>query len=148
MIKQTLSVGAILMAVGVIISGTPVFAEDDTSLLPGNNARVETNCIGDSDMNCDTAVPTSDEIGEPVDIDEVTDCIDGEEGVDCAEVITLDPVEEYPRPTCAPDDEDCTVDEDEEEGEPAAWPMYVSLGALGAAIVVFIALNLFGGKKK
>lgn len=36
----------------------------------------------------------------------------------------------------------------EEETEPALWPMYLSLGALGLAIVVFIILNLFGSKKK
>lgn len=36
----------------------------------------------------------------------------------------------------------------EEETEPALWPMYLSLGALGLALIVFIILNLFGGKKR
>lgn len=37
---------------------------------------------------------------------------------------------------------------EETEDEPAVWPMYLSLGALGLALLVFIILNLFGGKKK
>lgn len=38
--------------------------------------------------------------------------------------------------------------ENDEIEEPATWPMYVSLGALGFMVVVFIILNLFGGRKK
>lgn len=38
-------------------------------------------------------------------------------------------------------------DDAEEDEEPALWPMYVSFGALGAAVLVFIILNLFGKKK-
>lgn len=51
-----------------------------------------------------------------------------------------------------PDNSQVEVIEDteiiEEESEPALWPMYLSLGALGLALLVFIVLNLFGGKKR
>lgn len=32
--------------------------------------------------------------------------------------------------------------------EPEMWPVYLSLGALAAAVLVFIILNLFGAKPK
>lgn len=35
-----------------------------------------------------------------------------------------------------------------EPAEPEMWPVYLSLGALGLALLVFIVLNLFGRKKK
>ena len=35
-----------------------------------------------------------------------------------------------------------------EPAEPEMWPVYLSLGALGLALLVFIALNLFGRKRK
>lgn len=56
-----------------------------------------------------------------------------------------------PKPTDYPADPDDTeiVEEDiEEESEPAMWPVYISFAALGAAVLTFIILNLFGGRKK
>lgn len=35
-----------------------------------------------------------------------------------------------------------------EPAEPEMWPVYLSLGALGLALLVFIALNLFGRKHR
>lgn len=65
---------------------------------------------------------------------------------------------ELSEPTDYPEESDDTnqdeptnednAEEDEEAGEPTAWPMYLSLGALGLMVVVFIILNLFGGRKK
>lgn len=47
-----------------------------------------------------------------------------------------------PEVICATEDEeDC-----EEEGDPEIWPLYVSLGALGATIVLVIIINLMGRK--
>lgn len=151
MIKKVISMGSALLALGIIFGGTPAFAVDD-SMLPGNNARTpQTNCIGSSDMNCSEPVVTSEEIPEPGD-EPVVDCI-GSEGdipTDCGEGIVVAPTEEeieIQEPACATEDgEGC--EEAEEANEPATWPMYVSLGALGLAVVVFIILNLFGGKKK
>lgn len=57
---------------------------------------------------------------------------------------------DYPE-TNDPDDDQVEVIEDTEiieETEPALWPMYLSLGALTLAVIVFIVLNLFGGKKR
>lgn len=48
----------------------------------------------------------------------------------------------------ADDDSEVIIDEEVEETEPAMWPAYLSLGALGLAILVFIVLNLFGGRKR
>lgn len=48
------------------------------------------------------------------------------------------------------DDNSSTVNftEDAEVEEPSAWPMIISLCALGAVIVAIIVLNLFGRRKK
>lgn len=35
----------------------------------------------------------------------------------------------------------------EEETEPVMWPVYVSLGSLGAAVIVFVLLNFFTEQK-
>lgn len=56
-----------------------------------------------------------------------------------------------PKPTDYPDQTDDVeiIEEDVEvETEPVMWPVYLSFGALGAAILVFIILNLFSEKKK
>lgn len=52
------------------------------------------------------------------------------------------------QPETQPTEDNSEDDTEEEAGEPAVWPMYLSLGALGLMVVVFIILNLFGGRKK
>lgn len=56
-----------------------------------------------------------------------------------------------PQPSDYPTNEAIVVEESTEIIEPSTpemWPVYLSLGALGLAILVFIILNLFGGKRK
>lgn len=158
--KKILTLGITALAFGLIMSGTPVFADE-----PVVTSDEPTNCIGSPDMNCTnpTETPVS-EIAEPSD-EPMTDCIGGENDnppTDCAAPIQ-DPNEILSEDECEPGQdckeiitEECTGDNqgdeecitDEETVEPEQWPMYVSLSALGAAVIIFIALNLFGGKKK
>lgn len=140
MTKKSFIIGAFFIALGVILSGGSVFAEDGEAVPTSDQS--ETNCIDSDDLNCvqDVTTISDDEITEPDDTMEVTDCIDGTNGTDCAEATIV----ESPEPTCD-NDLDCA---EAAESEPATWPMYVSLGALGLAIIVFIVLNCFGGKKK
>lgn len=54
-----------------------------------------------------------------------------------------------PKPTDYPE-EVVVADVDEaivEEAEPTMWPVYLSLGMLGAMVLVFVILNLTGRKK-
>lgn len=52
------------------------------------------------------------------------------------------------QPETQPTEDNSEDDTEEETDESATWPMYLSLGALGLMVVVFIILNLFGGRKK
>jgi len=61
---------------------------------------------------------------------------------------TVDDPADYPENNKVEITEIEEAEEIEEETEPALWPMYLSLGALGLAILVFIILNLFGRKQK
>ena len=144
MIKQTLSAGLVAVALGLTLGNAAVFADEpmpisDTPVAP-------TNCIdGDPNMNC-AEVTTQ---GEPK-----TDCIGGDGMTDCTPISGEEPIAE---PGEGSSDERVDLEggsdgddsaESEEEGEAPLWPMYLSLGALGAAVLVFIILNLFGGKKR
>lgn len=144
MTKKSFIVGAFLIALGVIFGGGLAFAEDGEAVPTSD--QPETNCIDSSDLNCaqDVITASGDEIAEPDDTVEVTDCINGADGTDCVETV----VTEYPSSTC--DTPECMeiLEEAETDSAPAVWPMYVSLGALGLAILVFIVLNIFGRKKK
>ncbi len=123
----TLLIAALLTTFGLSLGGASVFAD-------------EVDCIATPDADaCITTTSDEDNI------------------MPISEPITEDPVEGTETPindveTPSDGSTDIVVDETEEiieeETEPALWPMYVSLGALGAAILVFIVLNLFGGKKK
>lgn len=45
-------------------------------------------------------------------------------------------------------EEDVEENTDEEVGEPEMWPVYASLGALGATLILIIIINLTGRKSK
>lgn len=143
MIKQTLSAGFVAVALGLTLGSTAVFADEP---MPISDTPVEpTNCLdGDPNMNC--AEITS----EP----EPEDCIGGDGTTDCAPISGEEPIEEpgegssSERVDLDGDDEDDSESSAEEDEEAPLWPMYISLGALGAAVLVFIILNLFGGKKR
>lgn len=151
--KKSLTLGAATLALALSLNGASAFADEPVPINDTPDQPVS-NCVDSSDMNC--TEPTSDnqdgEIAEPNDQPPATDCvnIDGENGesTDCVTPI-VDPDSETNQDNCAPGEE-CTdeIVEVEEETEPVEWPMYISLGALGAAVVVFIVLNLFGGKQK
>lgn len=110
--------------------------------------EIDVDCVADP-TNAACIVTTSDDSAVDA-IAEPTDCIE-DDATDCAPV-EESPLEEEmncigsPDMNCEP--EIIAEEEEAEDSEPALWPMYVSLGALGAAILVFIILNLFGGKKK
>lgn len=152
--KQHLTLGALVLALGLCLGGTPVFADEPMPI--NDEPEQPVNCIGSPDTNC--AEPAIDdsadgEIPEPGDT-EVTDCIGvegaGEEATDC--ITAVEPTTPTDDTNCDPNEDTDCVEEDleitEEASEPEQWPMYVSLGALGLAVVVFIILNLFGSKKK
>jgi len=61
---------------------------------------------------------------------------------------TVDDPADYPENNKVEVTEIEEIEETEEETEPALWPMYISLGAFGLAIIIFIVLNLFGRKQK
>ena len=88
-----------------------------------------------------------------VEVDQI-DCAANPANEACV-VVTSDeePADSISEPIDEPNDESpITIDENteiiEDESEPETWPMYLALGALGVALLVFIVLNLFGGKKK
>lgn len=142
MIKQTLSASLVALALGLTLGNTAVFADEP---MPISDTPVEpTNCIdGDPNMNC-AEVTTQ---GDPE-----ADCIDGDGMTDCAPISGEEPIEEPGEGSSSErvnlDDDGTGSEESEEEGEAPLWPMYLSLGALGAAVLVFVVLNLFGGKKR
>lgn len=150
MIKTNLLAGVTAVFLGLFLVATPVFA--DEAYTAECDPAVDAQCavpVTTSD-NDNTPVATNDdpndvidagEISEPTD-DPVTDCIgDDLASTDCANPGLGEIIEEA---DCADDADNC----EEPTGEPEMWPMYVSFGALGAAVLIFIILNLFGNKKK
>lgn len=112
---------------------------------PVQAEEVEVDCIADPTnevciMPLDQETPTPNETTPaPTDYPDLPKD-------NCSPDLTTNCIPEY-----IEDETDEIIEEgtdDEEEGESAMWPVYVSFGALGAAVVIFIALNLFGGKKK
>ncbi len=123
--KQTFSLG--IVAVGILIAGRtlPAFAEE-----------VEIDCVADP-TNEACLVTTDDEpVDESFDPDANNETVNG----------TTDGNNNQTNDTDSTADE--SDPETEEEEEAPAWPMYLSFGALGAAVLVFIVLNLAGGKAK
>ncbi len=86
-----------------------------------------------------------DEASDPV----ITNEIDEPTGpsVDNGEVVTPSKDE---APVGSDDDTVAgdSAEETEETGDPEMWPMYVSLGALGGALVLIIIINLALGHKQ
>lgn len=129
MIKQTLSAGLLAIVASFAIGSIAVHAEEIMPLSeqPVSATDCANNVDGETDATTDCPDKTTDSttsVTEPTDQDQTS------------------------TPDNAP--EEIIVEEDEEliEEEPAMWPVYISLGALGLAILVFIILNLFGGKRK
>lgn len=119
MFKKVLSVIALAFALGLSFTSISVFAEGENGIMPINETS-ETTPISD----------TSGEIAEPTDEGADNTAIDLEAGN-------------------TPDTDKAEEPENEEDaGEPETWPMYVSLGALGLAVLIFIILNLLGRKKR
>lgn len=94
-----------------------------------------------------TTSKTSDAQSVEDDCDEATDenCQSDPERYDTALENALDEgLADEPEVICATaDEEGCG-----EETDPEMWPLYVSLGALGATILLVIIINLIGRKKK
>lgn len=124
--KQILILSAIIFTGGLAFSGN-VHAE-------------EVDCVADP-ANAACVVTTSDEyntmpIAEPVDDYPV---FDDDEVVDNSVLFVGEDSD---------GDEEVIAEDEEVEEEPAVWPMYVSLGALGLAVLTFIILNLFSPRLK
>lgn len=134
------------LAMGFSLTSATVFAED--GIMPINETG-ETTPIGDADTAPTTATPaneTAGEISEPTSDVTSGDKIDLESGTNNSD----DSTAKCGDGSIVDADGNIAKCEDEEESddeEPEMWPMYVSLGALGAAILVFIILNLFGKRK-
>ncbi len=148
MIKQNLSLGAIILAFGLFFGNMSVYADEvevDCIATPTDAACIEAT----SDEPSDSAIePTNDYIeynnktDAPVhaqDYPEVTDNCDP-----AVQNCLPHASEDDSTPEAEPTDD---VEIIEEETEPVMWPVYVSLGSLGAAIVVFILLNFFTEQK-
>ncbi len=145
--KNIVTLGIIGAIISTLAISTATFAEPvPTSNEPNhpvttsdNAEQPESNCVGNPNANCGEVVQVNpgNEISEPGD-DDVTESINLEgttgSGID----------QEATEVDCelTPDAELCA------ETETPYWPMYLSLGALGLAILVFIILNLFGRKPK
>lgn len=124
MIKNILSAGIVALTFGLVLGGSNLaFAEEvDCEINPGEECIMP--LTGEGNISGELAEPNEE---TPTDPDTDTPTQSTEE---------------------KRDDETENTDENAEESEPEEWPMYLALGALGAAILVFIILNLFGGKKK
>ena len=124
MIKNILSAGMIALAFGLVLGNSSLaFAEEvDCETNPGEECIMP--LTGEENISGELAEPNEETPATP-DTETPTEGAEEERG-----------------------DETENTDDEEEEGEPEEWPMYLALGALGAAILVFIILNLFGGKKK
>lgn len=124
--KTTIS--AAVLALGLIMGATPAYAIEET-----------VDCVADP-TNADCIVTTSDN-DESIDLDTI---VDPDEATGQPVPISNEEV------TPINDEPDVIIEEEEieEETEPALWPMYVSLGALGLAVLVFVVLNLCGPKRK
>ncbi len=137
--KQTsiMSIAAIMtLALGLTVGSAVVFADEPNPISYNETSEDGITATSDEPDASAEATPTSDEIAEPSDevvTDEKVDLETGD-GLDEAEV-EVDCV-------ATPDADACIAE------ETPMWPMYLSLGALGLVVLVFIVLNLFGRKKK
>lgn len=142
MSKKIIFSAAVALAMGFSLTSTTVFAED--GIMPINETSEATPT-----SDTDTATPTNEtagEISEPTSDVTSGDKIDLESGTNNSD----DSTAKCGDGSIVDADGNIAKCEDEEESddeEPEMWPMYVSLGALGAAILVFIILNLFGKRK-
>ncbi len=127
MIKQTFIAATAIFA--LTLTAAPVWADEvDCTITPEAAVCLDQSEAGIMPIN-DTSEAT------PInDVDDTT------------------PVRDHDYPESSNQTTDGTIEIDEieveEETEPALWPMYLSLGVLGLAVLVFIILNLFGGKKR
>lgn len=122
--KQTIGLATITSALAITLGATPASAVEVDEIDCVANPTAEACLVTTSDEDA------ADAISEPV------DCKEGVVAEDC---VTVNPIAV---------EETTEEEEGEASEEPALWPMYLSLGTLGLAILVFIILNLFGGKKK
>lgn len=135
---------AIIITLGMVAPYAPVYAEEseEAENLPSMLVTTQENCEEGGQDEC--VVPLSDEPAGGY-FDEPDEWNVPEQTID--NVLSED--------NCSPDmncisSAEKDDEEESEESEEAAevWPMYVSLGALGAAILIFIILNIVSGKKK
>lgn len=116
----------------VIVSG-----DEDPSTADGEIYTEEIITTSETDTSSDAEE----------DCDETTDeeCQSRPESYDTALENALDEgLADEPEVICATDDEEgCGTDADSE-----MWPLYISLAALGATILLVIIINLIGRKKK
>lgn len=116
--KKVISLGVLAIGGLLVAQAAPVFAEE-----------AEVDCVLNPTNEACIVTTIDEPVDEPFDPDNEVEPIDD---------------------TAAPDNTETDIDEveTEEEEEAPLWPMYLSLGALGVAILTFIILNLAGGKVK
>lgn len=133
--KVVLGIAGLVLGLAVAGGGSFAYADEviDATI---NEEDTETNCVGNPDMNCaeDVSVDTvydeeywsNDDDGDPNNEEDEDDSYwAGDEA-----------------------ESDATSHEEETEAEPALWPMWLSLGAIGVALVAIIIFNLAGRKYK
>jgi len=124
--KLKLTLGALTLSLGLAFATTPVQALDCL--------EAPCPCMPDEEETNPDCIPvsrnsTTGAIEEPTD----PSTAGGE---------VVDPTENDP-------EADAEVEAEEEEaGEPAMWPTYLSLGALGATFILIIIINLASRRKK
>ncbi len=111
------------------------YAEEDVITETIGEGDIETNCAGSPDMNCAETVTAETVYDEEYWSNDDDGDLGNEEEDDSSR-------------------EEAMAEEDKggaplvEEAEPALWPMWLSLGAIGVAIVAIIIFNLAGRKYK
>lgn len=147
----------IFFAITLILSlscatSLPTFADDDPSTI----TSVDEAAIGSGLNTEDVPKPGSeDSASNPV--DEANENV-AEECLadDCPDAGTIEHegTSGEPLVVCADENEagcessDQGTNPDEAQTEPELWPMWVSLGVLGAMIILVIIINIAGGKRK
>lgn len=135
MIKQNIGLATIALALAITLGAAPVSAVEVE----------EIDCVSDP-TNAACAVTTNDEYATmPISETGETMPINDKPTQESNSDKPAGPISDHDYPE---EEIEITDTEEEEESESALWPMYLSLGALGLAFLVFIILNLFGAKKK
>lgn len=153
--KKHLFFTLILALTLTFILNIPVFAEEtDNMVNSGETTNVDDEIMPLTSSPSDGSASSSSDgpIGTGVNSDDLNqnssaiECL--EENCPDTDTIEHEGLSGEPEVVCAEEDEsDCESTNHPEDDETALWPVYVSLGALGAMIILVIIINLIGSRK-